>query len=203
MNLKVNGKNIEKDKKMLFRDFLDSLSKDLSGNSQVISAIKINGEFIDESKEGQLYMTSLEKIGDVDITTANSLELAFEALHSARQYIKKIIPFCKETGEYYKEGNFRDADKKFVDIVDSLDNLTNLILAAQGVLRGKFRGIYTNDSSLRIAQVRLVSAIEELLPAKKKNDAALLADILLNELPDALLEMCDYGIPVLQRLRSS
>jgi hypothetical protein len=90
-----------------------------------------------------------------------------------------------------------------VDLVEGLENLTQLIMTSQSILRGKYSGIHTNDSSLRIAQVRLVSAIEELLPAKRNHDYRMLADILGNELPEALQEMADYGIPVLQRLRTS
>ena len=103
----------------------------------------------------------------------------------------------------YKERNFGEAEKYFMSLVNSLDNLTSLILNAQSVLRGKFKGIHTNDSSLRIAQVRLVSAVEELLPAKKNKDVPMLTDVLCNELPEALQEMCDYGIPVLLRLRNA
>jgi hypothetical protein len=201
LNLKINGQKVDKDENLLFKDFIHSLNKDLADHSQVVSAIKINGEFIDEQREVNYSMYSLGRIGEIDITTIDSIELAFEALVSARAYIRKIIPHCRKTGEQYKNNDILAAETGFLSLINSLDNLTNLILNAQSVLRGKFKGIHANDSSLRIAQVRLVSAIEELLPAKKMNDRIMLADVLCNELPEALQEMCDYGIPVLQRLR--
>jgi hypothetical protein len=148
-------------------------------------------------------MRSLGQMGKIEITTVDQLELAFEALASAKAYIKKLISYCRLNGESYKVGKIKEADKNFVDLVDGLENITQLIMASQSILRGKYKGIHNNDSSLRIAQVRLVSAIEELLPAKRDSDYKLLADILCNELPEALQEMSDYGIPVLQRLRTS
>ncbi len=202
-NLLINGQEQKKDNSILFGEFMNSLNKDLAAKSQVVSVLKINGESVDEKRETAFAMQALGQLSSIEITTVNQLELAFEALHSAKAYIKKLIKHCKENGELYKTGQTKVADGNFVDIVDGLDNLTNLILTSQSILRGKHRGIHTNDSSLRIAQVRLVSAIEELLPAKKQNDHVMLADILCNELPNALQEMADFGIPVLQRLRTS
>jgi hypothetical protein len=203
VNLIINGKNHPREDGTLFGDFMSHLNRDLAVKSQVISVIKVNGEPIDEGKEAGLAMRSLSQVGAIEITTVDQLELAFEALSSAKSYTKKLIAYCHKNGENYKLGRVREGDKSFVDLVDGLENLTQLVLTSQTILRGKYRNIHTNDSSLRIAQVRLVSAIEELLPAKKKNDHVMLADILCNELPEALREMADFGIPVLQRLRTS
>lgn len=202
-NLIINGKPLEKDGQILFGEFMIGLNRDLASRAQVVSVLKVNGQAIDESREAGMAMKSLHQMGHIEITTVNQLELAFEALASAKAYTKKLISYCRINGEGYKSGRTKEADKNFVHLVDGLENLTQLVMASQSILRGKYRGIHTNDSSLRIAQVRLVSAIEELLPAKKKNDYPLLADILCNELPEALQEMADYGIPVLQRLRTS
>ncbi len=203
VDLVINGRKTPKEDDTLFGEFLNSLNRDLAARSQVISILKINGETIDESRETLFAMRSLAQVGRIEITTVDQIELAFEALASAKAYIKKLTAYCRLNGENYKNGRIREADKNFVDLVDGLENLTNLIMASQSILRGKYKGIHTNDSSLRIAQVRLVSAIEELLPAKRECDHKMLADVLCNELPEALLEMSDYGIPVLQRLRTS
>jgi hypothetical protein len=201
--LKINGKTTAKDEKALFKDFMTGLNRELASKSQVVSAIKIDGKYVDEIRESNLSMYTLGQLGSIDITTADQIELAFEALHTARLYIRKITPHSKKLAELYTKGKMAEAEPDFVDLIDALENLTSLILSAQSVLRGKFKGIHTNDSSLRIAQVRLVSAIEELLPAKRAHDPRMLADVLGIELPEALQEMCDYGIPVLQRLRNS
>jgi hypothetical protein len=203
VNLLVNGRKLDKEDNVLFGEFINSLNRDLAGRSQVISALKINGEVIDESKEVNLAMISLGQLGKIEITTVDQIELAFEALASAKAYTKKLISYCRLNGDNYKTGKIKEADKNFLHLVDGLENLTQLIMASQSILRGKYKNIHTNDSSLRIAQVRLVSAIEELLPAKKQGNHLLLADVLCNELPEALIEMSDYGIPVLQRLRTS
>lgn len=203
VDLVINGKKLKKEEDTLFGEFLNGLNRDLASRSQVISVLKINGETIDESRETIFSMRSLAQVGRIEITTVDQIELAFEALASAKAYIKKLTSYCRLNGQNYKNCKIKEADKNFVDLVDGLENLTQLVMASQSILRGKYKGIHTNDSSLRIAQVRLVSAIEELLPAKKLNDHAMLADILCNELPEALQEMSDYGIPVLQRLRTS
>lgn len=202
-DLRVNGKTVRKDEATLFGDFINSLNRELAARSQVVSVIRVNGVSIDEIKENEYSMVSLGQIGAIEIVTSDQIELAFEALHSAKLYIRKLIQHCKITGSYYKEKKGVEAHKNFIELVDGLDNLVNIILSAQAVLRGKVKGIHTNDSSLRIAQVRMLSAIEELVPAKKANDAAMLADILCIELPEALQEMADYGIPVMQRMRTS
>ncbi len=163
----------------------------------------MNGTVLDESQEGGFAMKSLGQISDLEVTTIGQLELAFEALGTAKKYIKKLVTLSRKSADLYSSNNDRIlTEKTFLDLLEGLENLSNLLVSAQSVLRGQFRGIHTNDSSLRIAQVRLVSAIEELLPAKKKGDQVMLADILGNELPGALQEMADFGIPVLQRLKN-
>lgn len=203
VNLIINGKSCARDGEILFGEFLNGLNRDLATKSQVISILKVDGAQVDEKSEQRFSMFSLRQMGKIEITTVDQIELAFEALTSAKAYIKKLMEYCRLNGANYKSGKIREADKNFIHLVDGLENLTQLVMASQSILRGKYRGIHTNDSSLRIAQVRLVSAIEELLPAKRSNDHLMLADILCNELPDALQEMADYGIPVLQRLRTS
>ncbi len=203
-SLKINGRSITNEGSSLFGDFINGLSKDLAQKSEVISVIKVNGTVLDEGQESALAMRSMAQMNDVEVTTVNQLDLAFEALVTAKKYIKRLVELSRATGEAYRtNGDRLMAEKTFLDLVEGLENLSNLLVSSQQVLRGKFRGIHTNDSSLRIAQVRLVSAIEELLPAKKKGDKIMLADILCNELPGALQEMADYGIPVLQRLKTT
>ena len=202
-NLLINGKAVEKNDEILFGEFLNALNRDLAKHSQVISVLRVDGKAIDDSNENTYSMISLGSLGKIEIVTVDQIELAFEALNSARAYIKKLVAYCKLNGENYRDGKVKEADKNFLHLVEGLENLAQLILASQSILRVKYKGIHTNDSSLRIAQVRLVSAIEELLPAKRESDYKMLADILLVELPEALQEMCDLGIPVLQRLKSS
>ncbi|RZA08786.1 MAG: hypothetical protein EOP11_03790 [Proteobacteria bacterium] len=203
VNLLVNGKPVSREDGTLFGDFMNSLNRDLATRAHVISVVRVNGEALDEGRESNLAMRPLSQVGSIEITTVDQIELAFEGLTSAQAYARKLSNYCRLNGQNYKTGNVKEADKNFLDLVDGLENLTQLVMTSQSVLRGKYRDIHTNDSSLRIAQVRLVSAIEELLPAKKQNDHVMLADILCNELPEALQEMADYGIPVLQRLRTS
>lgn len=203
VNLTINGKSYQKDEQVLFGEFMNHLNRDLATRSQVISVLKVDGLAIDEGREAGMAMKALGQMGRIEITTVDQLDLAFEALASAKAYTKKLISYCQLNGESYKVGRTKEADRNFLNLVDGLENLTQLVMASQSILRGKYQGIHTNDSSLRIAQVRLVSAIEELLPAKKANNHVMLADILCNELPEALREMADYGIPVLQRLRTS
>lgn len=199
----INGKEIAKDANMLFGDLVNTLNSELAKGQQVISEIKIDGRSIDEELENKISMKQLSQLGKIDFVTSDPLDLAFEALRSARSYIKQILPRCQSTGELFLKQDLKRAEKEFQEVVDSLDNLTDLLASVQYVLKGKISISHTNDSSLRIAQVRLISAIHELLPAKINNDYVMLADILVNELPDALREMSELGIPVLMRLQST
>lgn len=201
--IRINGKELAKDANMLFGDLVNTLNSELARNQQVISEIKIDGKSVDEELENIISMKQLSQLGRIDFVTSDPLELAFEALRSARAYIKQIIPHCTKAGDLFLKRDLKRAEKEFLDLVNSLDNLTDLLASVQYVLKGKINISHTNDSSLRIAQVRLISAIHELLPAKTNNDYVLLADVLINELPDALREMNDLGIPVLMRLQSS
>ena len=202
VNLFINGKNIKQEDSVLFGDFIETLHKELASREQIVASIKINGKILDENQEGNLQMHSLGTLGKIEISTDDPVQMAFSALGMARDYINKIIAHSKKTSALYEAKDGR-AEKHFLELVDSLDNLTHLILSVQGVLRTKYKTIHGNDPSLRIAQVRLVSAVEELVPAKKNNDLALLLDVLSKELPEALAELRDFGIPVMARLKRS
>ena len=201
--IRVNGKETKKASNLLFGDLVNNLNNELSNSKQVISEIRIDGKDIDEALENKISMKQLGQLGHLEFITSDPLELAFEALRSAQAYIKRIIPHCQTTGHRFLKRELRQAEKDFAEVVNSLDNLTDILASAQYVLKGKISVSHTNDSSLRIAQVRLVSAIHELLPAKTNNDYVMLADVLINELPDALREMSELGIPVLMRLQST
>lgn len=200
-NIVVNGKEVVKDSKMLFSDLLKSMASEFAGSSQVISEVRINGSSVDENEETKYSMKSIGDIGKIDIQTSDTLELAFEALQTARDFIKQIIPLSIKTGNFYASQDINSAEKSFIVLVDNLEKLTELLTSVQYVLKGKIKLSVERDSSVRIAQVRLVSAIQELLPAKLDNKIELLADILQVELPDALREMREIGIPTLQRQR--
>lgn len=199
INILINGKETSRDSSMLFRDLLKSLSSEIANRSEVISEIRIDGKPVDEDQENAFSMSSIGRMGTIELKTSDTMQLALQALATAKDYIKQIIPLSKRTGKYYVENNFNMAEKSFIVLVDNLERLTELLTSIQFVLKGKVRVSLEHDSSLRIAQVRLVSAIQELLPAKLENKTDLLADTLINELPDALREMRDIGIPVLQR----
>lgn len=201
--IRINGKETKKDSNLLFGDLVNNLNTELSRTKQVISEIRIDGKPIDEELENRISMKQLGQLGVLDFVTSDPLELAFEALRSAQAYIKRIIPHCQTPGQHFLKKELRQAEKDFIEVVNSLDSLTDILASAQYVLKGKVSVSHTNDSSLRIAQVRLVSAIHELLPAKTNNDYVLLADVLINELPDALREMSELGIPVLMRLQTT
>ncbi len=76
-----------------------------------------------------------------------------------------------------------------MDLVDGLENLTQLVMTSQSVLRGKYRDIHTNDSSLRICASALVPRSKSYGPPRSRTDHVMLADILCTELPEALQEM--------------
>jgi len=91
VSLVINGRSQQKEDHILFGEFLKSLNRDLAARSQVISMLKIDGETIDETREVNFSMRSLGQIGKIEITTVDQLELAFEALASAKAYIKKLV----------------------------------------------------------------------------------------------------------------
>lgn len=198
-NIIVNGKQFTKDSEMLFSDLIKSMASEFASDSQVISEIRVNGSTVDESEEASLSMRSIGKIGSIELNTSDTLDLAYEALETAKQFIKQIVPLSKKVGNLYLAGDINGAEKSFIVLVDNLERLTELMSSVQYVLKGRIKVSVEHDSTFRIAQVRLVSAIQELLPAKLDNKIPLLADILRVELPEALSEMRELGIPVLQR----
>lgn len=201
--LSIDGQVTEKDENLLFGDLIKGISNDSKNSKKVISEIFINRKFIDENMEQHIALKRIGELGGIEIGLSDPIELAYEALDSASLYITKMIPRCSEAGLLFKEERIPEANKYFLSLIDSLDNLSKLILSAQAVLREQIKGARVNDSSLRVAQIRLVSAVQELYPARKNEDWVMLADILINELPDALKEMRDLGIPVLKRIRTS
>src|SRR4051812_359770 len=117
VDLVINGKKLHKEEDTLFGEFLNGLNRDLAARAQVISILKINGETIDESRETVFSMRSLGQVGRIEITTVDQIELAFEALMSAKAYIKKLTTYCRLNGNNYKNGNIKEADKNFVALV--------------------------------------------------------------------------------------
>ncbi len=200
----INGNEKKLDGDMLFGELIEEINSGLDNKSSIISKIKIGDNFIYGDIEDKYSKTKLKLLDKIDLYIADPLDLAFEALSSSTDYIKKIIAQSQKTGALYEHDvPKRLVEPAFVLLVNGLNNLAELLASAQYIVRTRLNTSGVDESPLRIAQARLTSAIRELLPAKEENNRELLADVLSKEIPEALMELMDEGLPVLHKMKPS
>jgi hypothetical protein len=180
-----------------FEQFLTDLNKSLGTESQVISTIRVNGRELSEAEETQLKLTPVADIEDIEIETANPLELATRTLDTLDQYADRLIASVERAALHYEGKNFISGDTYFVKAIDGLDLFVQTIGGIKLALR-----IGLNPK-VALAEASLVSIMNDLLEAKRNNNYIFMAELLKKDLVENLTEWRTTVFPMLKNWRAN
>lgn len=166
----------------VFDDFLKDLTETLDANSQVISSIRVNGIELKEGEEETLKTKSIDEIGDIEVTTSNPADLAYETLNTLDQYIDRLIASIDRAALHYRGKNLIAGDAYFAKSIDGLDLFVQTIGGVKLALRIGLQ------QKVALAEATLVSIMNDLLEAKRQNNYVFMADLLQKDLVENLTE---------------
>ncbi|MBI2607074.1 MAG: hypothetical protein HYW49_13450 [Deltaproteobacteria bacterium] len=197
--IRINGADtpISAEKGADFGTFLDGLNRDITKNQQVITTISVNGKALSEKDEAAIRALPIEDVGNVEIFTSSPVDLAYETLDTLGQYIERLMASIDRAAMHYRNKNYIAGDSYFVKSIDGLDLFVQTIGGVKMALR---IGLNTK---VGLAEATLVSAMNDLLEAKRQNNYIFMAELLQKDLIDNMIEWRDIVFPIFRSWRTS
>ena len=182
-------------------ELIDNLLDGVLKDSEVITAIEINGKHLNEAEENECLPTPVSELSEINFTVKSSIELAFEALDSCNSYIDVVISKIQELNKLYAAGEMQSANSMFAEVIEIMDLFVQLMSKIHSTLRTNLGEKFIKTETLQNLEIHLLSILKGLVPAKEKNDIVMLCDLLEYELIDNLTQWKIKAIPELKKFK--
>lgn len=161
-------------------DFLSQIELGSLEQGSIIRALKLNDQVVD-IQSAATRQTPLSQIETLDIEVSTLSGIVDQNIDNAEAYLRRLIPGIEQAAELFRTGNEQEANKFFVNIVDGMDWLSQVldtVVAARGLApEAEFNGKTIGDR-----RASLVGFSQQMVVANKNKDWVLLADLLEYEI---------------------
>jgi len=161
-------------------DLLLHIEKDGVPQGNVVRSIKIDGqESSPDSPEAQ--KIPLSEIATLEVEISTLPDIINKNIENADAYLTRLIPGIEKSVELFRVGNEQEANKFFVNIIDGIDWLSqvlDMILAAKAISPDTV----FDGKSIQDRRASLVDLTQQMVGANKNQDWVLLADLLEYEI---------------------
>ena len=181
MKLLVNGKE-ETVSHMgeTLGDLLLHIEKEGVPQGNVVRSIKIDGqESSPDSPEAQ--KPPLSEIATLEVEISTLSDIINKNIENADAYLIRLIPGIEKSVELFRMGNEQEANKFFINIIDGIDWLSqvlDMILTAKAISPDTI----FDGKSIQDRRASLGELTQQMVDANKNQDWVLLADLLEYEI---------------------
>lgn len=175
----------------------------LNQKESIVSHIVLDGKVVSIDGSNQEFESSVGKYGNIEITTQNNLELAFDAINCCGDYVDLIITHIHQLTTYYNENKTEDANRKFGEVIEIMDLFIQLVSNIHKTLKRNFDKELKKSQTIQQLEIHLLGVLKALIPAKEKNDIIMLCDLLEYELVDNLTQWKIKALPELKNLKEA
>ena len=161
-------------------DLLSHIERKGVAQGNVIRSMQINGQ--ESSADSSVVRkTPLSEIKILGIEISTLADIINKNIDNADAYLIRLIPGIEKSVELFRMGNEQEANKFFINIIDGIDWLSqvlDMILAAKAISPDTiFEG-----KSIQDRRTSLVGFTQQMVDANKNQDWVLLADLLEYEI---------------------
>jgi hypothetical protein len=171
-----------------FKSLLEHLAKEHVPSGRVITAMRLNEEFLTEEQEIAFGATPVSDIELLELETSSTDELAVETLMDYQDYLPKLSEQFERCAKEFRGGDQRKAFALFGGSVEFIAAFIDILDHIRKVFFIDFSKIECGDKTLMDLNLRMHSLSQEILESSEKADWALLADLLDFELSPLLYE---------------
>ena len=184
MRVTVNGEpvGIEITNLNNLEELLLMLQKQGVPENHLIGTIKVDGEMFTESYPGQSKEIGLTAIGNVEVITVSSEQLASAITKDSAVFIDRLVQGTNKTAELFRIADESEANTHFVNLVEAMRDFIQVIGRLQSILRWDFKEIVYEGEPVQAEWDRLIGLIDELTEVHEQRDWILIADLLEYEL---------------------
>ena len=171
-----------------FNELLAHIERDCIGGGRVIVRVLLNGEELDEGQTVGLGAFPVKDITSISVETADTLELAGEALQDALEYLPAISMILEQSARKIREGDVRAGLQETSEALGVIEAFGEVLDGIRGAFRIDFSKVKIDDGTLLEKLHELGKHAQNILKATKEEDWTLLADLIEYELSPLLYE---------------
>ncbi len=162
---------------------LRHLISQVTPEGEVPCVVKVNGMEVSMDRVSEF---DVESIRSIDVQTGNPATLARNSLPETQEWIGRICGVLASIAEDYRFGREREAASRLVGMVDALQVLVGLLGSIHSCLELGVAERASLDSTWKLAEEDLKSAISALVGDLEAGDPIRLADRAAHALPRSL-----------------
>jgi hypothetical protein len=190
MEISIDGEVREIDIEGLttFKDLMAHLQENVVQLPSVITRIFVNEEEIDEGQEIGLGEFPITDIAKLAIHTADKLDLAYEALEDAQEYLPALSTVLEGAASKIRGGDIHGGLQDASQALEIIGAFGEVLDGIRGAFRIDFSMVRIDDLNLLDKLNQLNKYAQETLEAVQKQDWTLFADLIEYELSPLLYE---------------
>jgi hypothetical protein len=169
-------------------ELLARIERDCIGGGRVIVRVLLNEEELDEGQTVGLGAFPVKDITSISVETADTLELAGEALQDALEYLPAISMILEQSARKIREGDVRAGLQETSEALGVIEAFGEVLDGIRGAFRIDFSKVKIDDGTLLEKLHELGKHAQNILKATKEEDWTLLADLIEYELSPLLYE---------------
>lgn len=182
MEILINGvKETTKYEGSSLGDILDQIQETKVLPGTYISQLCVNTQPADANAE-KTRLIPVPGIEILEIEIANLLDILSKNIVNAEDYLNKMIPGIEKAAELFQLENEQEANKYFLNIVDGIDWLSQVLNEIVNALQVDASSHQIKGKTFQERQAWLVQAVKQLLEANQSKDWVLVADLLEYEI---------------------
>ena len=177
-------------------EILDQIQKRHVIEGTFLNQIFIDDELVEfdlESEKGRdTRSRNISEIGTLKVEIASVQEIVTKNLDNAADYLNRLIPGIQKAAELFQREDELEANKFFLNIVDGMEWLSQVLDGAVKVLNLDKNQVEFKGKTLFERQDQLVGLTKQLLEANQNKDWILVADLLEYEIAPFYMEWTDF-----------
>ncbi|MDY6973955.1 MAG: hypothetical protein SV775_16800 [Thermodesulfobacteriota bacterium] len=183
-------------------EILLKIATDYVRQGQVITAVKLNGEFYSEENQHDAAGILLTDIESLELHTMAADEIAWQFLENGVSQLYPIIESAQKISELFRIADEGEANEQYGRFLDALRFFLRMVDEVRGILQLDFSTILVEGSTVEDKVQVLSEMIGRMLEIQEEEDWIILADLLEYEMVP-LLEEWRSILPLLKERKKT
>ncbi len=190
MEIMVDQEKIELEASRIrnLEEVILKLVADKIKSSNVITAVRLNGQFYSEKIPHDACKVLVRDIRTLEIETMSTEEVAWHFLIQSGKQLDLLIENARQVAELFRIADENEANEQYASFLESLRLFLQMVNEVQAILNLNLGDISFQDGTVETKIEKLSGLIDQMHQVQEDEDWVRLADLLEYELVPLLAE---------------
>jgi len=166
---------------------LKLMADKIQGNN-VITAVRLNGEFYSEKIPHDASKVPIRDIQTLEIETMSTEEVAWHFLIQSGKQLDRLMENAKQVSELFRVADETEANEQYAIFLESLRLFIQMLNEVQAILNLDLAAIPYQNGTIETKVHTLLGLADQMHKVQEEEDWVMLADLLEYELAPLLEE---------------